>query len=325
MGIALSLHPLYRLMISSSAPGKIILFGEHAVVYGRPAIAVPVHVVRAKATIIELKDEDDGIILVEAPNINLSTWMADLDDDHPLRLCIQLTLNALKIVEHSPFKLRITSTIPIASGMGSSAAISVSTIRALSQHFDKNIEVEIQSKIAFEVERIHHGTPSGIDNTVVTYGQPVYFRRGEDPQVIIPGEPMHFLVANTGIQSQTTQAVGEVRERWIQNENYYEAIFDQISDLSELAKRAITSGQISVVGPLMNQNQVLLEALGVSSSEIEHLVKHAQEAGAFGAKLSGAGQGGNIIVLIKPDQEKIITEALRRAGAEKIISTRINP
>jgi mevalonate kinase len=312
-------------MISSSAPGKIILFGEHAVVYGRPAIAVPVHEVRAKATISELKDEDDGIILVEAPNINLSEKMADLNDDHPLRKCIQLTLNALKIEEHSPFKLRITSTIPIASGMGSSAAISVSTIRALSQHFDKNIEIEIQSKIAFEIERIHHGTPSGIDNTVVTYGQPVYFRRGEDPQVIIPGEPLHFLVANTGIQSQTAQVVGEVRERWIQNENYYEAIFDQISDLSNLAKRAITSGPISVVGPLINQNQLLLEALGVSSPEIELMVKHAQEAGAFGAKLSGAGQGGNIIVLIEPDQEKIITEALHRAGAKKIISTRINP
>jgi mevalonate kinase len=312
-------------MISSSAPGKIILFGEHAVVYGRPAIAIPVHEVRAKATISHLGDEQGGSILIEAPNINLSTWMADLEDDHPLRKCVELTLDTLDIVEISPFKLRITSSIPIASGMGSSAAISVAIIRALSEHYEKNLEVEVQSKLAFDIERIHHGTPSGIDNTVVTYGQPVFFRRGEDPQIIQPGESMHFLVADTGIQSQTAQVVGEVRERWIQNENYYEAIFDQISELSGLAKRAIASGQISVIGPLMNQNQVLLVALGVSSPEIEQLVKHAQEAGALGAKLSGAGQGGNIIALVEPEQKEIVSDALLQGGAEKIISTSISP
>jgi mevalonate kinase len=116
-----------------------------------------------------------------------------------------------------------------------------------------------------------------------------------------------------------------VRERWVSDEDYYEAIFDQISDLTILAKRAIISGQISVLGPLMNQNQVLLEAIGVSSPEIEKLVQSAQSAGALGAKLSGAGRGGNIIALIDPSHEQTISDALEESGAVSIISTRVTP
>lgn len=310
-------------MITASAPGKIILFGEHAVVYGRPAIAVPVQEVQAKATVSANKGKDDPYILIEAPDINLSSRMTDLDDNHPLRKCIQLTLTALGIKEYAPFKVHITSSIPVASGLGSSAAISVAVIRVLLKFFETDLELEHQSKLAYEVERIHHGTPSGIDNTVVTYGQPIFFRRGEDAQIILPGEPMHYLIANTGIQSKTGEVVGGVRERWLKNEEYYDAIFDQIAELTGLAKRAITSGQVPVLGPLMNQNQVLLEALGVSSPEIAQLVRCAMDNRALGAKLSGAGQGGNVIVLIHPKQEKAMSQALRHAGAEKVISTRV--
>jgi mevalonate kinase len=312
-------------MISVNAPGKIILFGEHAVVYGRPAIAVPVHEVLAKATISSLKEANSGSIFLEAPNILLSTWLVDLEEDQPLRKAIQHTLDALEIDDFSAFQVRVTSNIPMASGMGSSAAISVAIIRAIALHLGQNLSIEHISKIAFEVEKLHHGTPSGIDNTVVTYEKPVFFRRGEDPQIITPGESMMFLIADTGVPSQTVQVVNEVRERWISNESYYEAIFDQISELTILAKRAITSGQIPVIGPLMNQNQVLLEALGVSSPEIKKLVKSAQEAGALGVKLSGAGGGGNIISLIEPSLESAVLNALDEAGATKIILTKVAP
>lgn len=312
-------------MISASAPGKIILFGEHAVVYGRPAIAVPVHEVQSKATISALKESNGGLIFVEAPNIQLSSWMVDLEEDQPLRKAIQQTLEALDIEDFSAFQLRVNSTIPMASGMGSSAAISVAIIRAIALYFGQTLPRELISRIAFEVEKLHHGTPSGIDNTVVAYERPVFFRRGEDPQIITPGEPMIFLIADTGAPAQTVQVVNEVRERWISNESYYEAIFDQISELTILAKRAIASGQIPVIGPLMNQNQVLLEALGVSSPEIRKLVKSAQEAGALGVKLSGAGGGGNVISLIEPSFETAVSNALVEAGAISIISTKVTP
>jgi mevalonate kinase len=312
-------------MTSLNVPGKIILLGEHAVVYGRPAIAIPVHDVQAKVTISTIKDADANSIYLDAPNVHISDWVHDLSEGQPLREAIQLTLSALNIHEFPAFQLRISSTIPVASGMGSSAAVSVALIRAISIHLGNPLSIEQQSALAFEVEKLHHGTPSGIDNNVVAHEKPIFYSRGEQPQVFIPGERMVIVIADTGIPSQTAQAVEGVRERWVSDEDYYEAIFDQISDLTILAKRAIISGQISVLGPLMNQNQVLLEAIGVSSPEIEKLVQSAQSAGALGAKLSGAGRGGNIIALIDPSHEQTISDALEESGAVSIISTRVTP
>ena len=135
---------------------------------------------------------------------------------------------------------------------------------------------------------------------------------------------MIFVIADTGIASQTSQAVEGVRERWVSDEDYYEAIFDQISELTVLAKRAINSGENSTLGSLMNQNQVLLKALGVSCPEIDKLVHCAQSAGAYGSKLSGAGQGGNIIALVPPSKESEVSSELKKAGATRIIVAEVS-
>lgn len=311
-------------MISVNVPGKIILFGEHAVVYGRPAIAIPVHNVQAKVTISPIKGADEGSIYLDAPNVDISAWLHDLNEGQPLREAIQLTLNALNIHEFPAFQIRISSTIPVASGMGSSAAVSVALIRAVSIHLGNPLSIEQQSAYAFEVEKLHHGTPSGIDNNVVAHEKPIFYSRGEQPQIFIPGERMVFVIADTGIASQTSQAVAGVRERWVSDQDYYEAIFDQISELTVLAKRAINTGDNSTLGSLMNQNQVLLKALGVSCPEIEKLVQCAQSAGADGSKLSGAGQGGNIIALVPPSNETEVSNELKKAGATRIIVAEVS-
>lgn len=312
-------------MISVNVPGKIILFGEHAVVYGRPAIAIPVPDVQAKVTISTIKGADVSSIYLDAPNVRISAWLHDLSEGQPLRKAIQLTLNALNIHEFPAFHLRISSTIPVASGMGSSAAVSVALIRAVSIHLGNPLSIEQQSALAFEVEKLHHGTPSGIDNNVVAHEKPIFYNRGEQPQIFSPRERLIFVIADTGIPSQTAQAVERVRERWLSDEDYYEAIFDQISELTVLARRAIDTGQNSAVGPLMNQNQVLLQALGVSCPEIEKLVHCAQAAGAYGSKLSGAGQGGNIIALVPPPKESEVSNELKKAGATRIIVAEVSP
>lgn len=310
-------------MTSASAPGKIILFGEHAVVYGRPAIAIPVTQVHATATITPLPEAAHGQINIEAPDIDFSSWLHETSKDHPLHQVIRLSLDAMEQKEFPALHIRIKSSIPIAAGLGSSAAISVAIVRALGKYFNRPLAASQESAIAFRVEKIHHRSASGVDNTVIAFEQPVFFTQGEAPNPFQPGAAINLLIADTGIASKTSQTVGEVMQKRAAENDYVESIFDQIAELTEFAKRAIVSGQIMVVGPLMNQNHVLLQALGVSSPELDLLVQTAREAGAFGSKLSGAGKGGNMIALVKEDELVTISEALTNSGATRVIRTRV--
>ncbi len=164
-------------IVFGKAPGKIILFGEHAVVYGQPAIAIPVHRVSATARIIPNIEGQPGQVHIQAPDIDLNALMAKLDNQHPIAAAVRLVAEKRAHRSLPAFTLQVTSTIPIASGMGSGAAVSVAIIRALSSFLGMRQSNESISQLAFEIEKIHHGTPSGIDNTVVTLGQPVYFEK----------------------------------------------------------------------------------------------------------------------------------------------------
>jgi mevalonate kinase len=150
-------------MIKASAPGKVILFGEHAVVYGRPAIAVPVSQVRAEAVVQSSREE--GIRLI-APDINIDTTLADAAEDDPLAAAFRQVKKATGLARLPNMTVTVGSQIPVASGLGSGAAISAAIIRAVANflglsHLATN---EWVSALTYEVERIHHGTPSGIDN-----------------------------------------------------------------------------------------------------------------------------------------------------------------
>jgi mevalonate kinase len=308
-------------MTTANAPGKIILFGEHAVVYGQPALAIPVSEVQASTTVTEIDTPESSRILLLAPDIQFQGWLHELNPDHPLVKACQLTLEALEVGDSPSIKIEINSTIPIASGMGSSAAISISIIRALCQHLETQLPPQVQSQIAFEVEKLHHGTPSGVDNTVIAFEQPVFFKHGEDPKPFEVGAPLTLLIADSGSRSLTSDAVGRVRDGWMKDTSSYEAIFDQIGAITRLARQAIKAGQLHVLGSLMNHNQELLRALQVSSPELEHLIQAALENTAIGAKLSGAGLGGNMIALVSHENAKATVDALYQAGATNIILT----
>lgn len=316
---------------SASAPGKTILFGEHAVVYNHPAIAAPIKQVRAKVYITPNPLGKTGCLMISAPDIGLHGALDSLDKSNPIRSIIENVRAELNITHFPSAHIRIKSTIPIAAGLGSGAAISVALIRALATYLGHQIPEELVSALTFEVEKIHHGTPSGIDNTVITYAQPIYFCKysalpeKRNFELLVVGSPITLVIADSGITSPTAQAVAGVRQRWQATPHIYDEIFNSIHKIVDLARQAIELGNTRVLGPLMNQNQVQLQAIKVSNHQLDHLINAALGAGAEGAKLSGAGCGGNLIALASADTAPAISQALLDAGAVNTITTTILP
>lgn len=308
--------------ITATAPGKIILFGEHAVVYGRPALAAPVNEVRARAVISAQPRAPSGRVIIQAADIGLEAVLDDLPDNQPLKAAIRLTLDAIGRENSPACTVRISSTIAVAGGMGSGAAVSVALIRAYSAFLGKPLADERVSELAYEIEKLHHGTPSGIDNTVITYSLPVYFVRGRQLHVLHLPQPFQLVIADTGIASPTAAVVGDVRRGWQYDPQRYEDLFDGVGRIAEQARAAIEDGHPERLGPLMDQNHALLQQMGVSCHELDALAEAARRAGAIGAKLSGGGRGGNLIALA-PDDPVLIAEALKSGGAVRVITTTV--
>ena len=309
-------------MTTASAPGKIILFGEHAVVYGRPALAVPVTQVR---TDVDVTDSLHAGIQVDAPQVGLHGELRALPLTHPLRVVVENVFRALNISALPYLSINIRSTIPVASGLGSGAAVSVALIRALSAHFGHPLEDERVNALAYEIEKLHHGTPSGIDNTVITYARPVFFIRGEPIETFQPGTAFTIVIGDTGVPALTKTSVGDVRRLWEADKKRWEKTFTRVEKLTQQATIAIETGRLNRLGALMDQNHALLQAMTVSSPELDRLVLMARAAGAEGAKLSGGGRGGNMIALVKPEKAAQVASALMAAGARSTITTTIQP
>ena len=308
-------------MSTASAPGKIILFGEHAVVYGRPALAVPVTQVHADVDIV---DSARPGIWIEAPGVNLHAELNTLPFDHPIASVIHNFLFLSRVSRFPNLEIKIMSTIPVASGLGSGAAVTVALTRALAAHLHHAMTDEEVNAFAYEIEKLHHGTPSGIDNTVVTYARPVYFVKEQPIETFKVGNPFTILIADTGILAPTKESVGDVRRLWMNDRSRWETVFDKIGEISFTARRAIETGKPELLGDLMNQNHAVLKTLTVSSPELDQLVEAALNAGAPGAKLSGGGRGGNMIALIEPEKAETVPQALKKAGATNIIITQIS-
>lgn len=307
--------------MKASAPGKIILFGEHAVVYNRPALAVPVTQVHVD---VEVRDSDTAGVWIHAPIIDLHAELSTLPSDHPIGSVILGLLQRFGIFNPPDLEIKIDSTIPVASGLGSGAAVSVALIRAISSYFSYSLTNEQINSLVYESERLHHGTPSGIDNTVITYAMPVYFIKGQPIETFKAGKPFTIVIGDTGIPAPTKESVGDVRRLWLRDSVYYEDIFDEIAQLALIARRSIESGKPELLGELMDQNHAFLQQLTVSSPELDRLVDAARNAGALGAKLSGGGRGGNMIALVEQASAESVAEALMSAGAVRTIITEVS-
>lgn len=306
--------------VEASASAKIILLGEHAVVYGQPAIAVPVSSLRVT---VSATSQGKGIHIV-TPDLN-HALPADFQAQ-PVNDALALTTDlVLEKLQSPPPDLTITirSQIPLASGLGSGAAVSTALARVLCTALDRSLDDASLNEIIYEVEKIHHGTPSGIDNTVIVYEKPVYFVRNQPIETIEIGQPFTLLIGDTGQAASTRIAVGDVRKLYEANPLQTQPILDAVGQIVVEARNCIKTGDITTLGQLMTRNHGYLQQLTVSSAHLDQLVDAALAAGALGAKLSGGGRGGNMIALVTETSKTNVHGALLKVGAVRVFETTV--
>ncbi|MCB0076943.1 MAG: mevalonate kinase [Anaerolineales bacterium] len=304
-----------------SAPAKLILFGEHAVVYDQPAIAVPMPSLKARA--VAVTGRRGGGVILHAETIGRHYLMDAVGESEPLAFTCRNVLRWLGIERQPDVDLHLMSDIPIASGLGSGAATAAAIARALARWLGYEFSPAQLSALVYRTEQLHHGTPSGIDNTVVAFEQPIWFRRHAPLETLPIGARLCLVVADSGESSPTRITVGEVRRQWQREPAQYEALFAAVGDVVQRARAALAAGDGATLGALMNENQQLLEAMGVSAPTNERLAEVARRAGALGAKLSGGGRGGNNVALVARGDAERVAEALRQAGARQLFVTEV--
>ena len=298
--------------------GKVILLGEHAVVYGAHAIAAPVPLaIQAKV----MDDEHDGVHLI-IPRWGVEERLSlQAEPRHSLHQSLALILERLHLTRRR-MRIEVLPQVPRAMGLGGSAALAVAIIRALSMHYQLDLTDAQVNALAFECEKIAHGSPSGIDNTLATYGRFVLYRRGEPPLLrdLEVTRPIPIVIGMSGIESLTARMVAKVRTAWEKNRALYERIFHEIDALTLQAAVAIRDYDLEQLGELMNVGQGLLNALQVSSWELEELIEIARKNGAVGAKLTGSGGGGSIVALC-PEHADRVAAAMQRAGYRAMVTS----
>ena len=294
---------------SAHACGKIIVCGEHAVVYGKHAIAVPIPL----AVVCEVSARDDRQCLVGIPAWGIPMGLQLTDAPTPVQAAIQLIRERLGVHKRG-FAALLHAQVPRGSGLGGSAAMAVAAVRAFAGAFSVDMGASEVNDIAFACEQIAHGNPSGVDNTLSTYAQALLFRKS--PRVLQPlriAGSMHLVIGQSGTSGLTAQMVQHVAKVRLQREQWVDAILDDIDATVLAAKDALQMGDFAALGKLMDHNHVQLCRLGVSSRQLDALVKIAKGAGALGAKLTGGGGGGAMVALCEDDGAHVLA-AMQAAG-----------
>ena len=299
--------------------GKAILFNEHFVVYGVPAVVSAI----GKYTVAKIEPINKSGWTLEDNRKATPKYKEDKIDQQKdsinriiKKIGVDLSKKGLHIV--------LEGNLYCASGIGASAASCVSIARAISEHFSLNLSDEEINEIAYEGEKGYHGTPSGIDNTASTFGGLIWFEKGETNVMdkISIQNPIEIVMGNTGKVADTTAAVAGVRERKEKNPEKYKEIFDRAENIAYLAKNALQNEDYKELGKLMNENHKLLQQIEVSSRELDFLVKLARDQGALGAKLTGGGLGGNIIALTPGrNLQDDVANAIEKEGFQTIKTT----
>ena len=311
-------------MIKVSAPGKLMLFGEHAVVYNRPCLVTSVEHRMA----VQLKKREDNRIILNAPEVGLkdySLFIDDLEKSHSkgARFVLQAIFNfSKKYRMKTGLEIETRSEFSSKFGLGSSSAITVSTLKGLAELFGIKMEKKELFDLAYQTVLDIQGVGSGFDVASAAYGGILYFLTGGKIIEEIKVDKLPIIVGYTGIKADTPTLIRMVSNKLSQEPRKINKIFDEIEKIVDLAKIEIENQGWEKVGKLMNQNQELLRELGVSSKELENLIRASLKAGAFGAKLSGAGGGDCMIAIANKDNFNKINKAIEKAGG-KIIKAKI--
>ncbi|MGB9940919.1 mevalonate kinase [Methanosarcina sp.] len=291
-------------MISYSAPGKIYLFGEHAVVYGETAIACAVEL----RTRVRAEISDSVVIQSQIGRTGIDF------EKHPY-----ISSVIEKIREIVPIKgvmLDVDSDIPVGSGLGSSAAVTIASIGALNELFGCGLSLNEIAKLGHEIEIKVQGAASPTDTYVSTFGGVVTIpdrRRLRTPDCGI-------IIGDTGVFSSTKELVADVRKLRESYPELIEPLMASIGTISKIGESLVLAGDYPSIGRLMNVNQGILDALGVNILELSRLIYSARKAGAFGAKITGAGGGGCMVALTAPDKCIQVAEAIAKAGGKETIT-----
>ncbi|MFA4639507.1 mevalonate kinase [Pyrococcus kukulkanii] len=317
--------------VLASAPAKIILFGEHSVVYGKPAIAAAINL----RTYVEAELRRDDRIRIEAHDIKVPGLTVSFSENEIyfesdygkaaevlsyVRQAIELAMEEAGV--RKGINVSITSQIPVGAGLGSSAAVAVATIGAVSKLLGLELTREEVAKLGHKVELLVQGASSGIDPTVSAIGGFLYYEKGNFEH--LPFIELPIVVGYTGSSGSTKELVAMVRRRYESMPELIVPILNAMGKLVEKAKEVITSEldeeeKFAKLGELMNINHGLLDALGVSTKKLSELVYAARTAGALGAKITGAG-GGGCMYALAPGKQREVATAITIAGGTPMIT-----
>jgi mevalonate kinase len=299
----------------ASAPAKVILFGEHFVVYGGPAILAAINK-RISVDARTLLHDEDKIVIRSDIGVAGKYWYngefnaleggrkakAVLDPlYHAIRQVLLMRNNKKKKIG---IEVGISSRVPPGIGLGSSAASCVATVAAVDSLFQKNPSRQKVCELAIESERQIHRRTSGADCYVSTFGGLMqYYSKSKSFKNIETKGSLSLVVASTGIKHYTSDLVAAVKRFKDTNKTLFESLAKQASDICLQAQIAIESGRSDKIGELMNENQIILQQIGISHPKVHNIIDICGKAGAIGAKITGAGGGGAVIALAASKQE----------------------
>ncbi len=325
--------------VAVSAPGKLILFGEHAVVYNKPCLVTAVDQ-RLRLTIEILNIPE---FQLEAPDVNVINYKKQIGQigkgDIPksvkfVEIAVKNIFNVIARradVRSSPARqaqndeaissgLRITTKSEFSSklGFGSSSASTVCAIKAMSELFNLNLTPKEIFDLSYQTVLDVQGSGSGFDVAAAVYGGTIYFLTGGKTIKPLAISHLPLVIGYSGVKADTVTLINQVKKQAEKYPKVIEKIYSSIEELVELAKIKLLENDLESFGGLMNINQGYLDALGVSNSKLANMIYAARSAGAYGAKLSGAG-GGDCIIAITPEKNRMAVEkAIIKAGGEII-------
>lgn len=295
------------------AHGKVILIGEHSVVYNEPAIALPFTSAQVKVVI----EKNTGPVMIDS-----FYYQGELKKAPKALANLKELLHAVTLYLNEKtdgMKINIHSNIPAERGMGSSAAVATAFVRALFHYFNQELRKDLLDKFVSISEEIAHGNPSGIDAKVVQSDEAIYFIRCQKAEPFDSSLPAYLVLADTGEKGETIHAVQDVGKLVADERSDGRKWIKQLGQLTVQARKEIEEKNIEEVGKILSKAQLLLQQLTVSNQALDHLVKTAMANGALGSKLTGGGRGGSMIALVRNSKEaEQLSEKLLEAHASKV-------